>query len=325
MIRFSRDIRRPDGAQRGSVVCIGAFDGVHRGHRALLDRVRERADESGLRGVAISFEPIPREYFARSSPLLRLTSARDKIERIADAGIDELLSLRFNAQLAAMSPEAFVETILVEQLSAREVWVGADFRFGRARVGDVDTLRSLGEQLGFSVCVFGDFDVEGQRVRSSEIRRLLAVGKFSDAESLLGRRFMIGGRVVHGRKLGRELGYPTANVRLGRRLSPVTGIFAVWVHGVGDRPMPGVASLGVRPTVDGVEPLLEAHLFDFDGDLYGRRIEIDFVAKLRDEIKFDGLDALVVQMDADAAQARRILGIAATGASRISSTKRIHA
>ena len=307
------------------MVCIGAFDGVHRGHRALLDRVRERAAATGLRSVAISFEPIPREYFARSSPLLRLTSARDKIERIADAGIDELLSLRFNAQLAAMSPEAFVETILVEQLGAREVWVGADFRFGRARVGDVDMLRSLGEQLGFSVCVFGDFEIDGQRVRSSEIRRLLAVGKFSDAERLLGRRFMIGGRVVHGRKLGRELGYPTANVRLGRRLSPVTGIFAVWVHGVGDRPMPGVASLGVRPTVDGVEPLLEAHLFDFDGYLYGRRIEVDFVAKLRDEIKFDGLDALVVQMDADAAQARRILGIAAAGASRISSTKRIHA
>lgn len=325
MIRFSRDIRRPDGALRGSVVCIGAFDGVHRGHRALLDCVRERARETGLLSVAVSFEPIPREYFARSSPLLRLTSARDKIERIAEAGIDELLSLRFNAQLAAMSPEAFVESILVEQLAAREVWVGADFRFGRARVGDVDMLRSLGETFGFSVNVFGDFEVEGQRVRSSEIRHLLGLGKFTEAASLLGRRFMIGGKVVHGRKLGRELGYPTANVRLGKRLSPVNGIFAVWVHGVGAQPMPGVASLGVRPTVDGVEPLLEAHLFDFDGDLYGRHIDVDFVAKLRDEVKFDGLDALVVQMDADAAQARRILGIAAAGASRISATKRVSA
>lgn len=325
MIRLSREIRRPDGAQRGSVVCIGAFDGVHRGHRALLDRVRERASGQGLRCVAISFEPIPREYFARSSPLLRLTSARDKIERIAEAGIDELLSLRFNAQLATMSPEAFVETILVDQLGAREVWVGADFRFGRARVGDVDMLRSMGEQMGFSVHVFEDFEVEGQRVRSSEIRRLLALGKFNDAATLLGRRFMIGGHVVHGRKLGRELGYPTANVRLGRRLSPVTGIFAVWVHGVGEQPMPGVASLGVRPTVDGGDPLLEAHLFDFDGDLYGRHIDVDFVAKLRDEIKFDGLDALVVQMDIDAAQARRILGIAAAGTSRISATKRVSA
>lgn len=325
MIRLSRDIRRPCGTLRGSVVCIGAFDGVHLGHRALLERVRERASGQGLRSVAVSFEPIPREYFARSSPLLRLTSARDKIERIAEAGIDELLSLRFNAQLAAMSPEAFVETILVEQLAAREVWVGADFRFGRARVGDVDMLRGRGDELGFSVNVFGDFEVEGQRVRSSEIRRLLALGKFNDAATLLGRRFMIGGHVVHGRKLGRELGYPTANVRLGKRLSPVGGIFAVWVHGVGEQPMPGVASLGVRPTVDGIEPLLEAHLFDFDGDLYGRHIDVDFVSKLRDEIKFDGLDALVVQMDADAAQARRILGIAAAGTSRISATKRVSA
>ena len=325
MIRFSRDIRRPDGALRRSVVCIGAFDGVHLGHRALLDRVRERASEQDMRSVAVSFEPIPREYFARSSPLLRLTSARDKIERIAEAGIDELLSLRFNTQLAAMSPEAFVETILVEQLAAKEVWVGADFRFGRARVGDVDMLRAMGEQRGFSVNVFVDFEVEGQRVRSSEIRRLLALGKFNDAATLLGRRFTIGGHVVHGRKLGRELGYPTANVRLGRRLSPVTGIFAVWVHGVGEQPMPGVASLGVRPTVDGVEPLLEAHLFDFDGDLYGRHIDVDFVAKLRDEVKFDGLDALVVQMDADAAQARRILGVAGSQSQRMSSTKRVTA
>ena len=325
MIRFSRDIRRPDGALQGSVVCIGAFDGVHLGHRALLDRVRERARDQGLRCVAVTFEPIPREYFARSSPLLRLTSARDKIERIAEAGIDEVLSLRFNAKLAAMSPEAFVETLLVEQLAARQVWVGADFRFGRARVGDVDMLRAMGEELDFSVNVFGDFEVEGQRVRSSEIRRLLALGKFNEAATLLGRRFTIGGHVVHGRKLGRELGYPTANVRLGRRLSPVTGIFAVWVHGVGEQPMPGVASLGVRPTVDGVEPLLEAHLFDFDGDLYGRHIDVDFVAKLRDEVKFDGLDALVVQMHVDAAQARRILGVAASGSQRISSTKRVTA
>ncbi|MEO7917037.1 MAG: bifunctional riboflavin kinase/FAD synthetase [Dokdonella sp.] len=325
MIRFFREICRPNATPRGSVVCIGAFDGVHRGHRALLDGVRARASERGLRSVAVSFEPIPREFFARSAPLLRLTSARDKIERIADAGIDELLSLRFNAELAAMSPEAFVETILVEQLVAREIWVGADFRFGRARVGDVDMLHAMGKQLGFTVKVFGDFEVDGQRVRSSEIRRLLALGKFDAAADVLGRRFMIGGHVVHGQKLGRQLGYPTANVRLGKRLSSVTGIFAVWVHGVGEQPMPGVASLGIRPTVDGTEPLLEAHLFDFDGDLYGRHIDVDFVAKLRDEIKFDGLDALVVQMDADALQARRILGIGGIAQSRISSTERIRA
>lgn len=325
MIRFSRDIRHPDATPRGSIVCIGAFDGVHRGHRALLDRVRERAVARGLRSVVVSFEPIPREFFARGAPLLRLTSARDKIERIAEAGIDELLSLRFNATLAAMSAEDFVTVVLRDQLAAREVWVGADFRFGKARAGDVALLRGLGEDHGFTVNVFDDHEVDGQRVRSSEIRRLLGDGAFDAAANLLGRRFMIGGHVVHGQKLGRQLGYPTANIRLGKRTSPVGGIFAVWVHGVAGQPMPGVASLGTRPTVNGREPLLEAHLFDFDGDLYGRHLDVDFVAKLRDEEKFDGLDALIAQMDRDAIDARRVLGIGRTGAARISPTERIRA
>lgn len=325
MIRFSRDIRRPNEAPKGSIVCIGAFDGVHRGHRALLDRVRERAVAAGVDSVAVSFEPIPREFFARGAPLLRLTSARDKIERIAEAGIDRLLGLRFNAALAAMSAEDFVTRILVDQLAAREVWVGADFRFGKARAGDIALLREMGCKHGFSVEVFADFNVDGARVRSSEIRGLLGDGQFDSAAQLLGRRFMIGGRVVHGKKLGRQLGYPTANIPLGKRLSPVNGIFAVWVHGVAEQPLPGVASLGTRPTVNGREPLLEAHLFDFDGDLYGRHLDVDFVAKLRDEVKFDDLDALVVQMDRDALDARRVLGIARGGTARISPTERIRA
>lgn len=325
MIRLSRDIRLPALAPLGSVVAIGAFDGVHRGHRALLDRVRERAAARELRAIVVSVEPIPREYFGRGAPLLRLTSARDKIERIADAGIDELLSLRFNAALAAMPADDFITQVLRDQLGAREVWVGADFRFGHGRSGDVALLRERGPACGFDVQVFDDFVVEDERVRSSTIRSLLGAGDFDAAETLLGRRFMIGGRVVHGQKLGRRLGYPTANLRLGRRLSPVAGIFAVRVHGVTSQPLPGVASLGVRPTVNGVEPLLEAHLFDFDGDLYGRRIAVDFVAKQRDELKFDDLDALVVQMDRDAALARQLLGIDHAGIARIRSTERIRA
>lgn len=307
MFRLVRDSQGACLAPRGSVVCIGAFDGVHRGHRALLGRVRERADALGLEAIAVSFEPIPREFFARSTPVPRLDNVRGKIEQIRAARMDRLLLLRFNAALAAMAAEDFVDQVLIERLNAKEVWVGEDFRFGHARRGDIELLRELGKRHGFKAEVFPEFSFDGQRVRSSVIRERLADGDFSSAERLLGRRFMIGGHVVRGLQLGRKLGYPTANIRLGRRTSPVTGIFAVRVHGIGPHPLPGVASLGVRPTVNGTEPLLEAHIFDFDGDLYGRRIQVEFVAFLRDEEKFDDLDAMVRQIDRDAAEARGIL------------------
>jgi riboflavin kinase/FMN adenylyltransferase len=307
MFRLCRDSLGAPLAPHGSVVCIGAFDGVHRGHRALLQRVRERADALGIVAVAISFEPIPREYFARPTPLPRLDDARGKIRQIRAAGIDLLLLLRFNASLASMPAQTFVERILHERLAAREVWVGADFRFGHARGGDVDLLHTLGERLGFRTCVLDEVRADGARVRSSAIRERLAHGEFDVAAQMLGRRFSISGHVVRGEQLGRKLGFPTANIRLGRRTSPINGIFAVRVHGVAAHALPGVASLGVRPTVKGTEPLLEAHLFDFDSDLYGRRIDVEFVAKLRDEEKFDDLDSMVEQMNIDAAQARAIL------------------
>ena len=309
MFRLFRDRQGASLAPQGSVACIGAFDGMHRGHRALFARVRERADALGLDAVGVSFEPIPREYFARGTPVPRIDDARGKIAAIAASGCDRLLLLRFDAALAAMTPEAFVERVLVARCSVREVWVGADFRFGHARTGDADVLHALGTRHGFRTEVFGEFEVDGLRVRSSVIRAHLADGDFDAAAHLLGRRFMIGGHVVHGLQLGRKLGYPTANIPLGRRTSPVNGIFAVRVHGIGPAPLPGVASLGIRPTIDGTEPLLEAHLFDFDGDLYGRRIDVEFVAKLRDELKFNDLDAMVRQIDDDAREARSILGL----------------
>jgi len=307
-----RDVAGPSLAPGGSVVCVGAFDGVHLGHRALLARVRERATARDLRAIAVSFEPVPREFFARGAPLPRLTGAREKIARIASTGIDHLLNLRFDARFAAMPAAAFIEQVLVARVGAREVWVGADFRFGHARRGDVAMLREAGRSLGYTVQVLNDVVRDGARVSSSAIRAQLAAGGFDAAARALGRRFAIGGHVVRGRQLGRQLGWPTANIRPGRRTSPVDGIFAVRVHGVGDGAWPGVASLGVRPTVDGGgEPLLEAHLFDFDGDLYGRRIDVEFVQKLRDEARFDSLDAMVRQIERDAAQARSILGMGA--------------
>jgi riboflavin kinase/FMN adenylyltransferase len=305
-----RDVAGPTLAPRGSVVCIGAFDGVHLGHRHVLGQVTRRAASLDLTPIAVTFEPIPREFFARGQGVPRLTSAGEKISRLVGTGIERVLSLRFDATLAAMSAEDFVAEVLVGRLTAREVWVGRDFRFGRRRAGDIALLQTLGERYGFTASEVAPFDLDGERVSSSAIRAFLAAGRFDDAARLLGRRFSIGGHVVHGQQLGRKLGYPTANLRLGRRTAPVGGIFAVRVHGIDAAPLAGVASLGVRPTVNGKEPLLEAHVFDFDGDLYGRRIEVEFVEKLRDEEKFADLAAMVRQIDDDAARARHILGVA---------------
>jgi riboflavin kinase/FMN adenylyltransferase len=302
-----RDIAGASLAPRGSVVCVGAFDGVHLGHRAVLARVRERARASNLGAVVVSFEPLPREFFAHGRAVPRLSSRREKIEQFHDAGIDRALLLRFNAALAAMSAQDFVEQVLVRRLNAREVWVGEGFRFGHARSGDVELLQRLGREHGVVAHALEPVVIEGERISSSAIREALAGGSFDLAARWLGRPFTIGGHVVRGQQLGRKLGYPTANLCLGSRTSPVDGIFAVRVHGIGEKVRPGVASLGVRPTVNGREPLLEAHLFDFDGDLYGRRIQVEFVEKLRDEEKFSDLDAMVKQIDRDAAQAREIL------------------
>ena len=307
MLRIYRDIKGPCMAPHGSVLAIGAFDGLHRGHAALLAKVHERATKKGLVAAAVSFEPLPRSYFS-PAPLKRLSSVREKLCGFAEAGIETLLQLHFNAALVAMSAEDFVREVLVARMGAREIWVGADFRFGHNRVGDVALLEAMQGEGDYEVRVL---DVvtngDGQRVSASRVRGALASGDFVHAAELLGRRFSIGGRVVRGQRMGHTLGYPTANIRLGKRVSPVSGIFAVRV-GVGGKWWPGVASLGVRPTIaGGGEPLLEAHLFDFDGDLYGQRIEVEFVAKLRDEEKFPGLDALRAQMDRDAAEARRIL------------------
>jgi riboflavin kinase/FMN adenylyltransferase len=307
MLRIYRDIAGPSLAPGGSVLTIGAFDGLHRGHAALLARVRERARTLALTPAAISFEPLPRGYFA-PAPLKRLSSVREKLAGFDAAGIEVLLLLRFGARLAAMSAEDFVRRVLVERMGAREIWVGADFRFGHNRVGDVELLRALESEGRYTVRVLDAVTVaDGERISASRVRGALGSGDFAHARELLGRPFTLGGRVVRGQRLGHQLGYPTANIRLGKRVSPIGGIFAVRAR-IDDRWWPGVASLGVRPTVaGGGEPLLEVHLFDFAGDLYGQRLEVEFVAKLRDEEKFVDLAALRAQMDRDAAAARRIL------------------
>jgi riboflavin kinase/FMN adenylyltransferase len=307
MSRLFRDVEGGLSCPQGSVVCIGAFDGLHLGHRALVRHAVARARDLGVASVALGFEPLPREFFAVDAPPPRLTLPRQKIEGLRALGIDVIGLLRFNARLAAMSAADFVRVVLVERLRAREIWVGPDFRFGHGREGDLVLLRQLGLQYGFTAHAIDPVTVDGERVSSTRIRHALAAGDFATATRLLGRPYSIGGRVVRGNQLGRTLGFPTANLRFGGKQPALSGIFATRVRGVASGPMPAVASFGTRPTVAGTVPLLEAHLFDFDGDLYGRHIDVEFVARLRDEQHFADLPSLVAQMRIDAAQARQRL------------------
>lgn len=306
MSRLFRDVDGGALFPHGSVVCIGAFDGLHLGHRALVRHAVARARDLSLPAVALSFEPLPREFFSRELPPPRLTLARGKYQGLRELGADAVGLLRFDARLAAMSAEDFVHKMLVGRLGAREVWIGPDFRFGNRRGGDLPLLQRMGVELGFSAAEIEAVQLQGERVSSTRIREALRSGDFTGAAHLLGRAYAIGGRVVRGKQLGRTLGFPTANLRFPKTPA-LSGIYATWVHGVGERPHASVSSFGTRPTVDGVQPLLEAHLFDFDGDLYGRHIEVEFVARLRDELKFPDLPSLTEQMQRDAETARRLL------------------
>ncbi len=306
MSRLFRDVEGGALFPQGSVVCIGAFDGLHLGHRALVRHAVARARTLGLPAVALSFEPLPRELFSQAEPPPRLTLVRGKYTGLCELGVDSVGLLRFNSKLAAMQADEFARQVLVGRLSAREVWIGPGFRFGNRRAGDLQLLQQLGETQGFTAGEIEPVHSGGQRVSSTRIREALRSGDFGAASRLLGRPYSIAARVVRGKQLGRTLGFPTANLRFPRTPA-LSGIYATWVHGVGDQPRASVSSFGTRPTVNGVEPLLEAHLFDFDGDLYGHHIEVEFVSKLRDEVKYDSLAALTEQMQRDAVNARRVL------------------
>ena len=307
MNRLFRDVEGGCRYPHGSVVCIGAFDGLHLGHQALLRHAVARARALDVPVLALSFEPLPREFFAAGNPPPRLLLPRAKVQGLRGLGADDVGLLRFDARLSALSGEDFVQRVLVDSLHAQEIWVGPDFRFGKGRGGDIALLQRMGAACGFVAGEITPVQLDGERVSSTRIRLALQAGDFATAARLLGRPYGICGRVVRGKQLGRTLGFATANLRFAGKTPALTGIYASWVHGVGDRPWASVSSLGTRPTIDGVEPLLEAHLFDFDGDRYGRRIEVQFVAKLRDELKFSDLAALTAQMHRDARQARAIL------------------
>jgi riboflavin kinase/FMN adenylyltransferase len=294
---------------RGCVTTIGNYDGVHLGHQHIIAALRERASSLAVPAVVVTFEPTPREYFEGAAAPSRLTRLREKLEALESCGVDRVVVLRFDDRMRGMGADEFVGRLLVDGLGARHVVVGHDFHFARRREGTIETLRAAGAVHGFSVEEVGQFLVDGERVSSSLVREALNRGDLERATRLLGRPYRMAGRVRLGKRLGRQLGYPTANLALHRKVVPLWGIFAVRASGAGLVDHPAVASLGTRPTVDGTDPLLEVHLFDWDGDLYGRYLDVDFVARLRDEQKFASLDALVAQMHRDAAAARAVLGI----------------
>jgi riboflavin kinase / FMN adenylyltransferase len=294
--------------QRGCVVTIGTYDGIHLGHRALLDRTKEHSARLSAPTVLLTFEPMPREYLNPEEPPARLTSLRERWRVLEGMSLDSVLVLRFGEGLRNLSGEAFA-TLLARNLAARAVVVGHDFRFGCNGEATAPMLAEAGRRLGFSFDVVPPVTLDGERVSSSGVRDALGRGEFEIAKRRLGRPYTMRGRVVPGQRLGRDIGFPTANLRIERRRAPLKGIFAVRVHGIGVAPLAGVASLGTRPTVGGVHTLLEVHLFDFAADIYGREIEVEFVAKLREEEHFPTLDALVEQIHRDAAQARRILNV----------------
>jgi riboflavin kinase/FMN adenylyltransferase len=291
---------------RGGVLTIGTYDGIHLGHQALLARLNEHAVRRGEPAVLLTFEPMPREFLAPNDPPARLTSLRERWRILSGTRLDYLWLLRFGEALRNLPGEAFAQ-LLARELGPKLVVVGHDFRFGHRGGASASVLAAAGTRLGFEVDVLAPVTLDGERISSSGVRAALACGDFERARRWLGRPWSMRGRVQAGKGLGRELGFPTANLPLERRRAPVAGIFAVRVHGVTGAALPGVASLGTRPAVAGVEALLEAHVFDFCGDLYGREIEVEFAAKLRDEAPFATLDALTAQMHRDAAAARRIL------------------
>jgi riboflavin kinase/FMN adenylyltransferase len=297
--------RRP--ADSGCVLTVGNYDGVHLGHQQMIRVLKERAAELGCASTVLVFEPSSKEFIDPAGAPPRLTRWREKYLALDALGIGRLVTLRFDDEIRAMSPQCFVEQLLVADLNVRHLVVGDDFRYGAKAEGTIHSLRAAGETHGFGVEQVDAFIVDGVRVSSTAIRERLEQGDCAGAARLLGRRYRMIGRVAHGERLGRTLGFPTANLRLMRRKSPLWGILAVRVHGIDVQPLDGVASLGTRPTVNGVEPLLEVHVFDFQGDLYGRAIEVEFIAKLRDEIKFDSVELMQVQMKVDAAQARDLL------------------
>ncbi len=282
-----------------SVIMIGNFDGVHIGHQQLIHALMSASKELKIPSVLLTFEPNPSEFFPSKVPLTRLMRFSEKWRCIQNYGIDYFYCMRFNALLANLSPDDFVKKILIDQLGAKKIIVGDDFRFGAKRAGDVDTLKTLGKKYGFEVDALPQAMHDGERISSTRIRNTVKQGDFKTAEALMGRPFTLSGKVSYGSQLGRQLGYPTANIHLHRQHVPLMGIFVARVHGLSEKPLEGVASIGYRPTFNGKQILLEVFIFNFNDMIYGRSITVEFLHKIRDEVKFESIPELILQIDND--------------------------
>lgn len=291
----------------GCVLTIGNFDGVHLGHRAVIEKLAGRGKALGLPVVILIFEPQPLEYFLGGNAPPRLTRLREKVMQFAKLPVDDLVIVRFNKQLADYDAEQFIGEVLVNSLNVNHLVIGDDFRFGKNRQGDFALLKDKGRVHGFTVEDTGSLQVDGQRVSSTLIRNALVIGDLEKAEAMLGYRYSICGRVIHGDKRGRTIGYPTANIRMARKNIPVSGVFAVTMTGIDGAEIEGIANVGVRPTVDGSNKVvLETHLFGFDRDIYGHKVTVHFKQKIRAERRFQTVDELKEQIVEDVAEAKNI-------------------
>jgi riboflavin kinase / FMN adenylyltransferase len=295
---------------RGCVATIGAFDGVHRGHQSVLSHLLKKSEELKLPSQVIVFEPLPREYFSPQEAPARLMSFREKFQAIKKLGVDRILRIRFAEQVQSMTAQEFIQKVFVRGLEARYIVLGDDFRFGNDRRGDLKLMQKQGKRYGFETVAIGTHLFDGERVSSTRIRQALQTANFTRAEALLGRSYSISGKVVYGRRLGRVLGTPTANMELHRLRAPLSGVYTVTVTGAGLEGAPGVANVGVRPTIgDHIKANLEVHLLDFDRDIYGSTLEVTFCKKLRDERKFGSVEELKKNIENDKGRARAWFGL----------------
>jgi len=303
-MQFIRGLHNLTSLHYGCVATIGNFDGVHLGHQAVLGELAEKGSERGLPTVVITFEPQPQEYFSHGDIPPRLTRLREKLMALRRFSVDRVLCLSFNPKLAALTAEQFVQQVLLDGLGVKYLVVGDDFHFGSNRTGNFEMLANAGKEHEFEVVNMHTFGIGGERVSSTRIRHALQGGDLEMAAQLLGRPYRMSGRVAHGNKLGRTIGFPTANLFLHRKKTPVDGVYAVEMFGIEGEPVAGVANVGTRPTVDGTRSLLEVHLFDFDKDIYHAHVDVDFLWKIREERKFDSFDALKQQIlkDSDRAE-----------------------
>lgn len=301
-----RGIHNINSTHYGCALTIGKFDGVHKGHQAVLSKLIDKARGLGVPSAVMVFEPQPEEIFAPERAPARLSRLRDKYEALKRLGIDRLLCVKFSREFAAQSPQAFVHDLLIAKLGVKFLVVGDDFKFGFQRAGDFGYLKRAAVEFGFEVVSTQSFRLDNNRISSTAVRIALSAGNFATASSMIGKPYTISGKVVHGEKNGRTIGFPTANVLLKRHNTPLHGVFAVKVN-IDTGVYSGVANLGSRPTLNGQQLQLETHLFDYTGDLYGKRIQVEFIAKIRDEAKFESFAELKQQIELDAKQAKQCL------------------